>query len=94
LSQRTKCLLFTHVLCNFWRKVRGGKWMFKTEAPEGYCILHQLYLIDIISKLGQFHKRLYRKKKKCAWWTFVENITKSSLCLCFQVPYTKLFTNC
>jgi len=36
--------------------------MLMTEAPKDYRILHQLYLTDITSKLGQFHKRLLKKK--------------------------------
>ena len=58
-------LVHLHTMWILKEGKRGDKWMFRTEAPKGYCILHQLYLTDITPKLGQFHKQLYRKKK-CA----------------------------
>ena len=70
--------------------------MLKAEALKGYCILHQLYLTDITSKLGQFHKRLEREREReklACLVAIVENITNSCQCLCFQVSYIKPFTN-
>jgi hypothetical protein len=34
LSQRTECLLFTHILCDFWRKVGGTSECSRQKHPK------------------------------------------------------------